>query len=127
MLWYHSVVSDITKNNGNHTPPKENETTFWYHFVVSNMTQREWNLLWYHYVVLDMTQRERNPLWYHSITPSSHIYPSNQQTRVNMWQEVTMIWFDSLCVSSGSGTGGTHHTKLPHQQHNSQEPSQPLR
>ena len=30
------------------------------------------------------------------ITPSSDIYPSNRPTGVNIWREVTMIWFDLL-------------------------------
>lgn len=32
------------------------------------------------------------------VTPSSHIYRSNRPTEVNMWWEVTMIWFNLLTL-----------------------------
>lgn len=46
------------------------------------------------------------------ITPSSHIYPSNRPTRVNMWQEATMIWFNLLIPLKEVET--TKHNQIDH-------------
>jgi len=82
-------------------------TMLWYQSMVSNITQKEQKL--------DTTKRERNSLCYHSVTPSSHTYPSNGPTRVNMRQEATIIGFNLSHLKEVESME-RHHTYLPHQQ-----------
>jgi len=54
---------------------------------------------------------------------SSHIYLSNHPIKVNMWREATTMGFNLLCDLKEVESIETHHTNLPHQQKDSQEPS----
>ena len=147
-------VSDIQQHVMSHTlmtmhPTTTNSTSTWWHYTTMiNTIQYKrhmecknkgrtwnkhtqaihfegWNMLWYHFVVSYMTQRECNLLWYNSVTPSSHICPSNWPTEVNMWWEATIIWFNLLGILKEVKLTETHQTYLPHQQQHYQEPSQP--
>lgn len=62
-------------------------------------------------------------LWYHSITPSSHIYPSNWSTRVNMRQEATIMGFNHLGDFKEVELRKIHNTNLLYLLHDSHKPS----
>jgi len=62
-----------------------------------------------------------------NVTLSSHMYPSNRLARVNMLQEVTMIWFDLLSLVKEVELMKTHHTDIQCQLQDPQEPIQYFR
>jgi len=61
--------------------------------------KRKWHT-WNRHACMTNTQAIKSEgwtmLWYHSVTPCSHIYPTNWPPRVNLRQEATMILFDLL-------------------------------
>lgn len=50
------------------------------------------------------------------VTSSSHIYPSNRPTRVNMQEEANIKGFNLLIQLKEVKSMERHHTSLPHQQ-----------
>ncbi len=49
------------------------------------------------------------------VTPSYHIYPNNQPSKVNILREATMIWFDLLSHVKEVEPMETHHTNINYQ------------
>jgi len=71
------------------------------------------NICKQHESMINTQPKERETtLLYHSVTPSSHIYPSNHLVGVNMWREATMIWFELLSHVKEVQLMETHHTYI---------------